>query len=272
MKRKIMVFLLLALLLACVPTPDHEYVVNKKDADTDTAILQTAPPFDPDGGEAHVTLAERLDAPAHWTEETFDVRVPYDTLTVCIDADVHVPDTERVGVYTVTFDVVFSETQQKALILKYLGEERPFLVDRNSGNYWRKWEIEEEIVMHQKELEWYDTLEDEEMRKLVLQQGNEQLQQAMESYKTAAEDWKHLDWDGTLSTGRGEYANYLSLYANTDQPAHYKHLEIGACSFSWDDESQPTYEAQKDMIGKTGYRSAFSGRSSESDCRPAFAM
>ncbi|MBR4905408.1 MAG: hypothetical protein IKZ44_00975 [Clostridia bacterium] len=259
MKRIIAMLLLTCTLVACVPTPDHEFVINKQDADTDTAILQTAPPIDGrTDGEAHETLAERLGAPAHRTEETFDVRVPYDMLTVCIDADVHVPDTERVGVYTVTFDVAFSETQQKALILKYLGEERPFLVDRSSQNYWRKWEIEEEIVMRQKELEWFDKLEDKEMRELVLEQGNEQLQQAMESYKNATEDWKHLDWDGTLSTGRGESAVYLSLYANTDQPAHYKRLALDAYSFRWYDETLPTHEIMKEMNSKTNSRSAFS--------------
>lgn len=257
MKRIIAMLLTVLLLAACQPTPDHEYVVNKKDADTDTAILQTAPPVDPDGGEAYVMLAQRLGAPAHRTEETFDVRVPYDTLTVCIDADVHVPDTERVGVYTVTFDVAFSETQQKALILKYLGEERPFLVDRNSQNMWRKWEIEQSIVMHQKELEHDNALEDAEMREVLLQQDNEQLQVSMENYKTAAEDWEHLDWDGTLSTGRGENAVYLSLYANTDQPAHYKRLALDAYNFTWYDETLPTHEI---MNGNSisDYRSGFS--------------
>ncbi len=148
--KRLLVCLLLSLLIACVPTPDHEFVIGKQDADIDAVLLQTAAPVTgetvggssegPDGetqSVPHVTLAERLGAPAHYTEEEFSRKVPFDTLKVQIDADVHVTDTEKVGVYTATFDVPLSETQQKALILRYLGEERPFCVNRSIG-YWRK--------------------------------------------------------------------------------------------------------------------------------------
>ena len=73
MKRLAVMFLSLALLLACVPTPDHEFVIGKQDADIDAVLLQTAAPVtgetvgnpnEEPGGETesvpHVTLAERL--------------------------------------------------------------------------------------------------------------------------------------------------------------------------------------------------------------------
>lgn len=255
MKRLAVMFLSLALLLACVPTPDHEFVIGKQDADIDAVLLQTAAPVtgetvgnpnEEPGGETesvpHVTLAERLGAPAHYTEEEFSKKVPFDTLKVQIDADVHVPDTEKVGVYTATFDVPFSETQQKALILRYLGEERPFCVDRKSSGYWRKWQIEEEIKLRQKELERNSAFEDREMREIMTEQSNEQLQQAMESYQKAPEDWAHLEWDGSLAKGRGEKATYITLYANTDQPAHYKKISFSAYGFDYFDETQPVCE------------------------------
>ncbi len=255
MKRIAMILLALSVLVACVPTPDHEFVIGKQDAVTDTAILVTAAPItgetvgetngEPDGetqSAPHVTLAERIGAPAHYAEEEFSKKVPFDTLKVQIDADVHVPDTEKVGVYTATFDMPFSETQQKALILRYFGEERPFCVNRKSSGYWRKWQIEEEIKLRQKELERNSALEDKKMREIMTEQSNRQLKQAMESYKKAPEDWEHLEWDGSLAKGRGEKATYITLYANTDQPAHYKRISFSAYSFDYNDETQPVYE------------------------------
>ena len=255
MKRLAVMFLSLALLLACVPTPDHEFVIGKQDADIDAVLLQTAAPVtgetvgnpnEEPGGETesvpHVTLAERLGAPAHYTEEEFSRKVPFDTLKVQIDADVHVPDTEKVGVYTATFDVPFSETQQKALILRYLGEERPFKVNIKDGQYWRKWQIQEQIEYHQKKLQRDDAIEDSDLRKIMLEADNRGLQSAMEQYRNAPEDWEHLEWDGSLAKGRGEKATYITLYANTDQPAHYKRVAFSAYSFEYGDETQPVCE------------------------------
>ena len=250
MKRLIAILILLAMLTACLPTPEQEFVISKRDADIDTAVLTTAAPIDGEtvgtaDGEAanvpHVALADRLGAPAHCTEEVFEKKVPFDMLTVSIDADVHVPDTARVGVYTATFDVPFSEAQQKALILKYLGEERPFLLDIGNS-HWRRWQIEEQIKAHQKELEWANTLEPENVRDLMVKQSNRHLNEAMEDYKSAPEDWAHLDWDGALSEGRGEKATRIELYANTDQPAHYRMLRIGAYGLTFRDESRPAYQ------------------------------
>lgn len=240
MKRLLIILLSLAL-LACVPTPEQEFVISKRDTDTDAVLLRTPEPLaggaavnsngEP-GGETqsapHVTLAERLGAPAHYTEEEFSRKVPFDTLKVQIDADVHVPDTEKVGVYTATFDVPFSETQQKALILRYLGEERPFKVNIKDGQYWRKWQIQEQIEYHQKKLQRDDAIEDSDLRKIMLEADNRGLQSAMEQYRNAPEDWEHLEWDGSLAKGRGEKATYITLYANTDQPAHYKRVAFSA--------------------------------------------
>lgn len=255
MKRIAGILVLILLLCACVPTPEHEFVIGKQDADTDAVLLKTPEPVigetndGTDGTEPvapHVTLAERLGAPEHCTEETFSKKVPFDTLTVQIDADVHVPDTEKVGVYTATFDVPFSETQQKALILRYLGEERPFRMRIKEGQYWRKWQVQEIIEYYQKELQRVDAIEDRDLREIMLKQENESLQSTMEQYRNAPEDWEHVDWDGAYAKGRGEKAKHIVLYANTDQPAHYKRVAFSAYDFEYGDETQPVCERNVD--------------------------
>lgn len=264
MKKAVVLTLIIGFLLfaACVPTPDHEFVVNKAEIDTDTVLHATAAPSGnadlstdknaiPDSPHDGVLLSDRIGAPAHWSEDAFSKQVPFDTLTVEIDADVFVPDTERVGVYTATFDVPFSETQQKGLVLKYLGDERPFKADVKE--YWRKWQIEEEIRELQQALEYDNAIEDKKMRDNMLQQDNRHLQSAMDRYNAAPEDWDHVDWDGTYASGRGEQAKNLLLYANTDQPAHYKKLSVTAYGFSYSDETQPTNE---DSRSRVSYRDA----------------
>jgi hypothetical protein len=133
--------------------------------------------------------------------------------------------------------VPFSEAQQKALIRKFLGDsENPTTVDKN-GRSFRKWEIEEEILLRQKELERASTFDDPEMRSVLTEQANEQIRQSMESYRDAPEDWIHTPWNGVCISGRGESAGQLYLYAPTDQPAHYKTLFLWAYGIRYQDES-----------------------------------
>lgn len=258
MKRIVFVCLTLALLIACQPTPEHDVVINKAEIDAEEVYLQTAAPVLPnaepesDSGEPsgepstvvpRITLSDRISAPEHWTEEPFSANIPFgSTLTVHIDADVHVPDVERVGVYTVNFDVPFSETQQKGLILKYLGEQaQPFCVNEN-GKPQRKWQIEEEMKTFKYELEQYQQADDPEMREVMTRQTEEQLEQDMARYRDAPDDWVHLAWDGKCLSGRGSDAGWISLYAATDQPAHYRKLTFSAYVLEYLDETIPLAE------------------------------
>lgn len=82
MKRIIILCLSLALLLACVPTPDEEFVVNK--GDTPPIVQQ---------GEADDRIREILNTvPAEWND-TFSFRDG--TVSVTVSATVSVPDVLR---------------------------------------------------------------------------------------------------------------------------------------------------------------------------------
>lgn len=238
MKRTICVLLCLVF-LACQPTPDHEYVITKTDPVREEALLYTAAPAD--GADSIVLIAEHIGAPERWTEEPIVKTVPYDTLTVLIDAAVHIPDTARVGVYLATFDVPFSEPQQKALIAKFLGSGQSLTVVEDPHR-WRKWEIEEEIVTRHQQLEQASNFEDPEARAVLTEQADEQLRMSMESYRNAPEDWTHTPWNGKYVSGRGESAGILQLYAATDQSARYRTLMLWAYGMQYRDETLPMHE------------------------------
>ena len=248
MKRTALLFILALLLCACQPTPEQEFVISKADVTEEEVLLKTAEPVERIDSESHETLAERLGAPAHWTEEEFSAKIPFDaTLTVHIDADVHVPDAERIGVYTVTFDVPFSETQQKGLLLKFLGEqETPFQVDKK-GNGSRKWQIEDQIRYFQHQLETYQQADDAEMREVMTRQTEEQLEMTMKRYREAPEDWEHIAWNGSVLSGNGTDAGSMTLYSSTEQPAHYRWMNFSAYSLEYRDETLPLTENWMDF-------------------------
>lgn len=84
MKRIFLLLLSLVLLLACVPTPDHEAVVNKSDNAMQQAL--TAPKSD----------AGRYEAPSRW-EETIELN----NLSIKFDADIELPDGDVYPVQTI---------------------------------------------------------------------------------------------------------------------------------------------------------------------------
>ena len=84
MKRIFFLLLSLVLLLACVPTPDHEAVVNKSDNAMQQAL--TAPKAE----------QSRYEAPSRW-EETIELN----HLSIKFDADVMLPDGDVYPVQTI---------------------------------------------------------------------------------------------------------------------------------------------------------------------------
>lgn len=84
MKRLLTILLFLLLLIACVPTPDQEAVVNKADHSIkDTLAAPDAESY-------------RYEAPSRW-EETLEMK----NLNIVIDADVVLPETDRYPVQTI---------------------------------------------------------------------------------------------------------------------------------------------------------------------------
>ncbi|MBR3037150.1 MAG: hypothetical protein IKI52_00460, partial [Clostridia bacterium] len=76
--KRIIILLLLTLLLACVPTPEEDYVINKAEA----RPANSAQP-DTDSETTQPELSALF--PSHWTED-FTPNRP--NLTVSVDADV----------------------------------------------------------------------------------------------------------------------------------------------------------------------------------------
>jgi hypothetical protein len=141
MKRLIVLLLSLALLLACVPTPEQEYVVNKSDDVLEEKLHATPIPVaedtvdtvpsevsEPDAPQTEETAAPketlRQTFPAHWNN-TIAVT---DTLSVTIDAPVV---TREDGVYPVYRSKAQDFTQ--AEILSILNTLLPKPVKRLSG-------------------------------------------------------------------------------------------------------------------------------------------
>ncbi len=102
MKRIVVICLILALLVACQPTPETDYVVNRGEEDLE-ALLHTTPA--PDAvpiRDAVAALPQGAKTEAHtvagrWTEDASDVG----GATLRIDADVIVPDLHEWPVYAV---------------------------------------------------------------------------------------------------------------------------------------------------------------------------
>lgn len=141
MKRLIVLLLSLALLLACVPTPEQEYVVNKSDDVLEEKLHATPIPVAEDTVDTVPSEVSETDAPqteetaapketlrqtfpAHWN----DTIAVTDTLSVTIDAPVV---TRADGVYPVYRSKARDFTQEE--ILSILNTLLPKPVKRLSG-------------------------------------------------------------------------------------------------------------------------------------------
>lgn len=101
MKRMTAILLLLCMLIACVPTPEHEFVVNKGDDVVEQKLSATPVPAQPTEDEVHADTGSNQDAPkkeeptaAALAPQTFPERWDEDTekisdhLTIAVHADV----------------------------------------------------------------------------------------------------------------------------------------------------------------------------------------
>lgn len=97
MKRLFVLLLALALLLACQPTPEEEFVVNKADGELESLIGESTPV--PPYGEAKNTLSDMLGV-SETVQDAFTTQVYGGTLDVSVDAKVVVPEVSTVPVCT----------------------------------------------------------------------------------------------------------------------------------------------------------------------------
>ncbi len=98
MKRLLIICMTLAMLLACVPTPEEEFVVNKGDGQLEELIGQATPAQSYDSAQ---TLRTVLGIP-ETVEETFETQVYGGTLYVSVEANVTAPEVSAVPVFSAT--------------------------------------------------------------------------------------------------------------------------------------------------------------------------
>lgn len=127
MKRITILILSLIFLIACVPTPEEDFVVNKAEGALEAAIAETTPVPVYRNEDAETPqkrmLGEALGAPEH-VSERFSGTVFGGTLEVTVDAQTEIPDVSAVPVYTVR-DRSFT-AEEKAQIAKLLLGDAPY--------------------------------------------------------------------------------------------------------------------------------------------------
>ncbi|MBR4907301.1 MAG: hypothetical protein IKZ44_10695 [Clostridia bacterium] len=142
MKRIIVIFLALAMLVACVPTPTEEVVVNKTEGKLEEKIESTdvvpaytvesesKNPDAPQSTDAPTgTLRSTLGAPEH-VAETVSGLVYGGTMDVMLDADVQVPNVSTVPVYRAALGSFSAEERER--MAKTLLGDGPYVQFRNN--------------------------------------------------------------------------------------------------------------------------------------------
>ena len=178
MKRIIIFCLIFSLLLACVPTPEEEYVVMK---DTEH-MIDLVHEKNPEGGE-NLQPDDTIDNTLIKTDRhyTYSYESPNGLLHITADADVYMPKTGKLpmarvkeGVFTdafakAVFDKVF---QGKTVYENYYNRERPST----------KAELAEMIAAYQ---EMVDAGRIETEKDMSEQEALEFIEKLKEKYKTA---------------------------------------------------------------------------------------
>lgn len=196
MKRILCVLFLSLLLVACLPTPDEDFVVNKADGTLDEIIHATAAPdgsalmtFEPTAAptdDAAPTEPMQTAAPMRtvtWTD-SFSVAAAMDRLTVTVDASVQMPESGIAPVYRCTFAPP-DQTTASALTSLFFGDSRVFLAERTKTKSFYKAEMERIVFEKERETEERNR---EEWDRL--------LKQASQAYGDAPEDITPVPWDG----------------------------------------------------------------------------
>lgn len=189
--KRLIALLLLCLFVACVPTPDGDFVVNKADGTLEEIIYATSAPnasnlmtFEPSASPANEPLPTDLPMQTIAWTDSFSVAAAMDRLDVTVDASVQVPESGTAPVYRFTFAPPDQATAS-ALILLFFGDSRVFLADRTKTKSFCKAEMER--LLSEKERET-DERNREEWDRL--------LEQASQAYADAPEDVSPVPWDG----------------------------------------------------------------------------
>lgn len=220
MKRIIILCLICALLLACVPTPEEEAVFNKGDG-----VLQDKI------GDAPVDVS--LDAPAHLTLDAINGQ----HTQIVVNADVVVPETKQFPVSEITGANITIEWVRR--VMEAIADGR-IIRTADTEVPDTKPEIVEEIRGLQTAIEEWETEFKDTTDPAVWQQHRDELQEMLEAwqeaYRTAPDEV-----GGAANLSEATFRAQGRLYVNIDFgkkfPAVLEVLHDGTVYFSnWDPE------------------------------------
>ena len=229
MKRIAMILLSFLLLLACVPTPEEEFVVNKGDGTLEEIIHATAiPDSEPDGdviealpgatkAPAQVTTAPEAPAARTYSwKDSFSVPAAMDRLDVTVNAEVAVPESGAAPVYRIGFAAPESD-QIYRLLRIFFGDGEFFLADRTKTKAYYKAQMERCIAAKEQET-------DEAIRT----QWDYVLERASKDYAEAPDAQMPVVWDGSIG------ADGLDLMAENGDGT-YRYLKMNETGIAYRD-------------------------------------
>ena len=189
--KRLIALLLLCLFVACVPTPDGDFVVNKADGTLEEIIhapSESADPqtwtIEPSASPADEPLPTDLPMQTIAWTDSFSVAAAMDRLDVTVDASVQVPESGTAPVYRFTFAPPDS-ARASALVLLFLGNGRAYLAGRTKTKSFYLAEMER--IVSEKERETVERNREE---------WDRLLEQASQAYADAPEDVSPVPWDG----------------------------------------------------------------------------
>ncbi len=229
MKRIIILCLSLALLAACQPTPEEEFVKNKSDGTLEELIHEQTSPeaaASAEAGEMNPLYAQ-LGAPERFIMEAETRAVPFSNLTVSADAVVVLPNVSAIPVYEASGKYIPNE-RLEAIAQALFGDAERYASEAGT----LRWVLEDGIRTYQKMIDAIHEHPDEHWDGEE-EQVQEQMQYTAGILADAPEDYKCEPWSGAFSDGlmvrfadkryikMRSFPNRLTLASNDRKSAVY---------------------------------------------------
>lgn len=249
MKRIFALLLCLALLTACVPTPEEEFVVNKGDGKLEAMIGETTPAPSFDGVQN--SLADMLGAP-QTVQDSFTVQIYGGTMDVVLDAAVEVPNVQTVPVYRASlgWDAM---KDRREIVKAVLGDEVQRLDTFRAALLRCEYEIQyynawlADLEAGKRRFEAPMTLEDE---KESVNQNLTSTWRMMEELRDQAGD--PVPWDGSFEAENGLlnlwHEPYLLLFFDRDGYRFVQFSDLTLNVYGWSAAGRAPTEADQPMI------------------------
>ena len=250
--KRLLIFLLSLVLLACVPTPKEDAIINKAEGQLAETITATTPVpayttestnDAPTGSDAPaVTLRSILSAPERCTDSA-EGKVFGGTLQVQIDADVDVPDVSTVPVFTAR-DKVFTTAEKERMAKLVLGDG-PYYKFNLERSY--KDSDKANIDSMLKRIEELDNrIFGEDYPYDDYREGYEHnLKSYMESYAQLPEPGPMEPWPGSFDAEHMSLADENNNWIMIDVGEFYFHDSIGNSAFAFDAKRMPETDEER---------------------------